>query len=104
MFAGGAGGEGGNALYAALYYGGIGGAGGAGGDALCATLYAGDCGGFVYWRMSEVEVPEVMRRVLLCMLEAVEGAFCLLAVLEVMRLCCFVCWKLRIVGSVCWRC
>jgi len=30
-----------------------------------------------------LQVPEVMRRVLLCMLEAVEGGFCSLEVLEV---------------------
>ncbi len=48
--------------------------GGARGDA----LYAGGCGG---WAL----LPEAMRRVLLCMLEVVEGRLCLLEVLEVMR-------------------
>jgi len=32
-----------------------------------------------------MEVMEVMRRALLCMLEAVEGEFCLLEVLETWR-------------------
>ena len=75
-------------LCAALYTGGCrrlalsaGGVRGAGGDALCASLCAG---GYVLFmellEVSEVlEVPEMIRYVLLCMLEAVE------------------------VGSVCWR-
>ena len=39
------------------------------------------------WRQVLVvlEVPEVMRRMLLCMLEAVEGGLCLLNVLEVLE-------------------
>ena len=36
------------------------------------------------------EMPEVLRRVLLCMLEAVEGRLCLLKVLEVVR-CMLLC-------------
>ena len=56
--------------------------GGAGGDTLCATLHAAG------------EVPEVMRCVLLCMLEAGEGTFCL------WRCWCYsVCWKLWRVRS-----
>ncbi len=52
---------------------GVGGARGVEGVALCATLLAGG-----------VEVPKVMRRVLLCMLEAVYGELCLLEELEEM--------------------
>jgi hypothetical protein len=52
-------------------------AGGAGGDALRAALCIGGCG---RWTLV-LEVPEVMRCVLLCMLlcmlEAVEGGMCL---------------------------
>ena len=35
--------------------------------------------------LEAMEVPEVMRCVLICILEAVEGEVCLLEVLEVMR-------------------
>ena len=49
--------------------------GGAGGDAPCFALYAGGVGG--------TEVLEAMRRILLCMLAAVEGRLCLLEVSEV---------------------
>ena len=35
------------------------------------------------WRYFVVEVPKLMRRVLLCVLEAVEGELCLLEELEV---------------------
>ncbi len=53
-----------------------GGVGGAGVDAVCATLYAGGCGGWIcLWEV--LEVPEVMRRVLFRMLEAVDGTLCL---------------------------
>jgi len=54
-----------------------------------------------------LEVPEVIRCVLLCMMEAVEGSLCLLEVLEVpevMRCVLSVCWRPRRVGSACWRC
>src|SRR6266480_2221654 len=47
-----------------------GGVGGGGGDTLCAALYAEGYGGCALF----VEVYEVIRCVLLCMLEAVEGA------------------------------
>ncbi len=65
------------------------------------------------------EVPEVMRRELLYMLDVVEGELCLLEVLEVMRcvllfmlevsevpevmryVCYSVCWRVWTVGSVC---
>ena len=80
-------GVGGHALHAvlcaALYTGGCGrlalfagGVGGGGGDAPFVTMYVGGCGGCALFK----EVSEVMRRVL-CMLEAVEGGFCLLGVL-----------------------
>ena len=67
-------------------------AGGAGGDALCATLYAGGCEGGLC-SLEVLEMPEaleileqeVMRYVLLCMLELVESEFCSLEVLEVLR-------------------
>ncbi len=52
------------------------------GDVLCATHD-------VCWRLEVVlyalEMREGLRRVLLCMLEAVEGELCLLEVTEVMR-------------------
>src|SRR6266480_6935319 len=44
-----------------------------------------------------LEMLEGMRRVLLCMLEAVEGEICLLEVLEAMR--CIPLWSCR----RCWR-
>ena len=53
-----------------------GGSGDAGDDAPCASLCSGGCGRWVLFAggVSEVvEVQEVMRRVLLCMLEAVDG-------------------------------
>jgi len=46
------------------------------------TLEAADDG--IYLSVV-LEVPEIMRRVLLCMLEAVEGEVCLLEVLEVLN-------------------
>ena len=60
--------------------------------------------GDVRWRLEVVlyalEMPEVMYSVLVCMLEVVDGELCLLAVLEVMR-----CMLLRILEAVegCWR-
>ncbi len=63
----------GDALHATLL---AGGGGGSGGDAPCAALYAGGCGGWALF--TEVsEVLDVMRFVLLCILEAVEGGLCL---------------------------
>ena len=62
--------------------GGVGSGRGAGDDALCATLYAGCAGGDTLYAtlllelLKVLEVPEVMRRVLLCMLEAMEGGLC----------------------------
>src|SRR6266480_2887408 len=76
-FAGGDGDDGSDAPCATLY------AGGCGGDVLCASLYARGCGKWTLF-------AEVMCCVLLCMLEAVEGWFCL-------RRRCAVCY------SVCWR-
>jgi len=90
---GGVGGADGDAPCSTLYAGGCGGralfAGDTGGDALYATLYAGGCGRWVVF-VEVLEVVEVMRCVLLCILEAVDGAVCLLDALEVpevMRLC-----------------
>ena len=48
------------------------GAGGAGGDVLCTTLYVGGCGECA----PSLEVPKVVRCVLLCMLEVVKGSLC----------------------------
>ncbi len=54
---------------------------------MCDALYIGGCGGGL--RLLEVseasEVLEAMRCVLLCMLEAVDGDFCLLEVLMVLE-------------------
>ena len=51
-----------------------------------------------------LEMLKSMRRVLICMLEAVEGELCLLEMLEMMR-CVLLCIRrLRRVGSICWRC
>jgi len=89
LSAGGVGGTGGDALCATLCWrvrslygvvGCVGSAGGAGDDTLCATLYAGGCGG----RLCLLEAPEVMRGVLLCLL-------------EVLR-----CWKCRRKCALCY--
>ena len=48
-------------------------------------------------RFSLLEVPEVMRRVLLCMLDVFEA-------LEVMRCVPLCIWRRWRVGSVCWTC
>ena len=85
------GGAGGDALCAALHAGDCGGwalfARGVGGDAVYATLYAGGCDGrlCLLEALEVLEVLDVMRRVLLFMLEAVQGEFCLLEVLTVIR-------------------
>jgi len=56
-----------------------------------------------------LKVLEVMRCVLLCMLKAVEGGLCLLemlevpGMLEVMRCVLYICSRLWRVGFVCWR-
>src|SRR6266480_2387227 len=91
----------------ALFAGGIGGVGDAGGDALYATLYAGGAGvdaldaGGCEGGLCLLEVPEVMRCVLLCMLEAVEGGFYLLKVLKVLE---SMRWMLEAVeGGLCLR-
>ena len=92
-----------------MFAGGAGRGGRAGGDARCA-LYAAEGKFCLQEVLDVVDVPEVIRGVLLCLLEAVEGRFCLREVLdvvdevdvaEVMRgvLC-----TLRRVGSVCRRC
>ena len=73
-------------------------AGGARGDALCATLYARGCeGGLCSLEVLEVpetleilEVQEVMRYVLLYILELVESEFYSPEVLEVRVVCCSV--------------
>ena len=53
-----------------------------------------------------LEMLEGMGRVLRCMLEAVEGELCLLEVPEVMR-CLLLClgrlWRVRSVRGRCWR-
>ncbi len=76
---------------AAPYVGGGGGSalfvGGAGADAPCAALLAAAEG--------QLRLLEVMSRVLLCMLEAVEGQLCLLVAMEVMR-----CLLLRMLEAV----
>ena len=90
---------------------------------LCAALYTGDCKGWALFvggaevlellevmccvllytletvngGLCSLEMLEVMGCVLLCMLKAVEDELYLLEVLEVpyvMRVCCFVCWRL----------
>src|SRR6266480_7016952 len=58
----------------------------AGRYAPCATLYAGGRGGQLCLREA-LEVPEVMRCVRLCMLEAVGGGFYFLEVMRRVRLC-----------------
>ena len=47
---------------------------------MCATLYAGDCGGCDLFTVGVevLEVPQAMRCVLFCMLEAVGGGLYLL--------------------------
>lgn len=50
-----------------------------------------------------LELLNDMHRILLYMLEVVEKELCLLEELEVMSLCCSVCWGLCLV-NVCWRC
>jgi len=77
---------GGDTLCVTLYAGGCGGcalfAGGAGDDTLRGTLYAGGSGGSAL-----LLVPEVIRGMVLCMLEAVEDGLCLLEVLEAVGGC-----------------
>ncbi len=65
-----------------------------------AALYSGGRG----WKVV-LYVPEIldMRRVLLCMLEAVEGELCLLEELEVMR-CVLFCILEALMSPVCWSC
>ena len=63
-------------------------------------MYAGDHGG-------ELCLLEAVRCVLLCMLKAVEGGFCLLEVLEVPEVMrCMLLRRLEAVegGIRCWRC
>ncbi len=66
--------------------------------------------GSVCWRYHVLDVLTVMRRVLLCMLEAVESELCLLEVLEEMR-CMLLCTVEAVEGGLrvpgrrkCWRC
>ena len=40
-----------------------------------------------------LELPEVIRCMVLCMLEAEEGRLCLLEVLGEYAVCCSVCWS-----------
>jgi len=70
-------------------YGGIGGVGGVGGDTLYASMYAGRCGRYALFT-EVLEISEVIRCVLLCMPEAVEGRLCTRAV----------CWRPWRVSSV----
>src|SRR6266480_3626443 len=75
-------------LCATLYAGGCGGkALGAGGATVCAILYARGCGRYALFMevLGASEVLEVIRCMLLSMLEAMEGGFCLLEVLEVLE-------------------
>ena len=54
-----------------------------------------------------LDMPEVIRCVLLCMQEDMEGVLCLLEMLEmreVMRCVLSVCRRLWRVRSVCWTC
>src|SRR5205809_933233 len=117
------------------------------GDAVHVTLHAGGCGGWARfagrdggdasgaargWGRCEVccsvmvmrrvllcilevvegrigllevmEATEVMRCMLLYMLEAVEGGLGLLEAMEMMHLCCFVCWRPWNVSSLRLRC
>ena len=87
-----AGGRGGGAMFAR-------GSGGAGGDAVCAARYTGGCGGgLCSLEVLEVlEVPEGMRYVLLCKLDAVEGELCLLEGLEVLVMRCVLLFTLEAV-------
>jgi len=66
--------------------------GGAGGDAPCAALLSAAEGRF--------RLLEVMCRVLLCMLEAVEGQLCLLVAMKVMR-CVLLCMLEAVEGELC---
>ena len=66
---------------------------------LCAAPYAGDRGGEL--GLLEVpEVPEAMRCVLICMLEAVEGELYLLEAMDVMR-CALLCILEAVEGTLC---
>ena len=70
------------------------------------TLEAGE-GGLSSLEMLVLEVPQVIRCVLLCMLEAVEGRLMLLGLLEVpemMRCALLDMLEAVEVGSVRWRC
>ena len=62
-------------------------AGGTGGATVCAILYARGCGRYALFMevLGASEVLEVIRCMLLSMLEAMEGGFCLLEAVEVMR-------------------
>jgi len=66
-------------------------------------VYDGGCGGCALF----VEVPEVIRCVVLFMLEAVEGALCLVEVSEVLEVirCVLLC-MLEVCGgrALLWRC
>ena len=75
LFIGGVGGDGDDALYATtLPAGGVRGIGSTGGDTLCTTLYAGGAGGETLCAAlfaGGLEVPEVMRCMILCLLEVI---------------------------------
>ncbi len=73
------------------------------GDVLCATRQRKLCD--VCWRLEVVryalETLEGMRRMLLCVLEAVGGELCLAEVVEAMPVGCSVHWRMWRVRSVC---
>src|SRR6266480_2270082 len=102
---------GGYAACTAMY---AGGSGGAGDDAPCASLCSGGCGRRVLFAggvLEVVEVQEVIGRVLLCMVEAVEGEQCFLEALEVLEMmrCVLLCVLEAVEGrfylpEVCWKC
>ena len=70
--------------------------GAAEGDTLCIALY-------VEGGLCLMEVSEVMRRVLLCMLKAMKGELCLLEALEMLELpeglCCMLFCTLEVCGG-----
>src|SRR6266480_2450927 len=94
---------GGDALCATLYTGGV--ASFAGRDTLCAILYARGRGGWALFA-EVLELLEVRRRLLLCMLEAVRDELCLLEVLEVSEVtelirCVLLCTLEAVEGRLC---
>jgi len=66
-------------------------------------MEAVESGFYLLKLLAALEVLEVMRRVLLCMLEAVERELCLLEVPEAMRVYYSLCWRPWRGSSFCWR-